>query len=343
MEEEEFRFKMSVEGKVTDAGTFEVLAITAGEGNGWIFGADMLRESLPLWSEAQCFIDHSWGERSIRDLAGVFYDAEWDEVAQGVKVKLRATGPGGPLLCELGKEVITEKGPKPKIGFSADILFTAKDKLVERILRVYSVDLVYNPARGGAFLRALNQLQEKATTEAQRARRKPNLNQNQHGAAPSPKPIQVIQKRTKNRWKKKPKKKLRYTAELAETQLNEDREAVRLLLNEQKRQADLAQEAGEARKVRAEMCGYLLESALGASKLPAAMQKHVKEQFAGKVFQPAELQTAIEGARGLVSELTGGLVVKGPGRISGMFDTGTSCRQLPMICWVHRETRIPKA
>jgi hypothetical protein len=58
---EEQRITLSASGHVTEAGKFEVVAMTAGEGNGWQFGEAVLRESLSLWDGATCFIDHgSW-------------------------------------------------------------------------------------------------------------------------------------------------------------------------------------------------------------------------------------------------------------------------------------------
>ncbi|MDZ4159755.1 MAG: hypothetical protein U1B80_08190, partial [Anaerolineaceae bacterium] len=69
---------------------------------------------------------------------------------------LKAMGPSAGVLTELGRQLLAEPEPKPEVGFSADVLFTAQEKRVERILRVFSVDLVLQPARGGVFLRALN-------------------------------------------------------------------------------------------------------------------------------------------------------------------------------------------
>ena len=57
-------------------------------------------------------------------------------------------------------------------------------------------------------------------------------------------------------------------------------------------------------EVRGEMCGYLLDTALAASCLSTVMQGHVRDAFADRIFEPVELQTAIEEARGLVAELT---------------------------------------
>ena len=105
------------------------------------------------------------------------------------------------------------------------------------------------------------------------------------------------------------------------TGVNKDLAAMQALLQVQQEKEKLAAEAEAARAVRAQMCGYLLESGLAAAKLPAAMAAHVKAQFAGRVFDAGELDTAIQGARKLVSELTAAAVVQGPGRISAMFDS----------------------
>jgi hypothetical protein len=174
------------------------------------------------------------------------------------------------LVTALGKELTTKytkdtkggKGGKgeevrPRVGFSADLYFLADKKVVTRIMRVNSLDLVFNPARGGAFLRALNSVSEK---------------------------------------------------ELG-------------LLQVQREKEKIAAEAEQMRAVRAQMCGYLLESGLAAAHLPPAMAEHVKAQFSGKVFEAGELDGAIQSARKLVSELTAGAIVQGPGRVHAMFDS----------------------
>src|SRR5690606_31325670 len=53
--------------------SYDVVAITAGVGNGWNFTAEALRRSVALWEGVETFIDHgiAWGGRSVRDLAGV--------------------------------------------------------------------------------------------------------------------------------------------------------------------------------------------------------------------------------------------------------------------------------
>jgi len=147
--------KLQLNG-VPGAGEFEILAITAGDGNGWQFSADVLRQSLALWDGCECFVDHALEGHSLRDLAGVCHSPHYEAGQQGVRLKLRPVGPAGPLLVELGQAMLGAD-PKPAVGFSADLVFEANGQQVTRILRVLSVDLVLEPARGGQFLRALNQ------------------------------------------------------------------------------------------------------------------------------------------------------------------------------------------
>src|SRR5574340_456638 len=148
------------------AGEFEILAITAGDGNGWQFSPAVLAESLALWDGCECFIDHAWEGRSLRDLAGVCHAPQFDAARQGVRLRVKPVGPAGSVLAELGRAML-EEGPHPAVGFSADLVFEAAGKQVERILRVLSVDLVLDPARGGQFLRVMNQKQLNYSTKGQ--------------------------------------------------------------------------------------------------------------------------------------------------------------------------------
>jgi hypothetical protein len=283
-EPQEQHQQFEVSAQVTPAGSFEILAITAGSGNGWDFPAETLRTSLALWDNAQCFIDHEWMGHSLRDLAGVLHTPTWDDSTKGVKLQLKPVGPSAPLLVELGRQILAEGEPHPNVGFSADIFFTSQGKKVQTILRVLSVDLVPNPARGGVFLRALNSVQFPIPKETRTM----------------PDPILTN----------------------AQAQLTADQAATRALLDETARiNANVTAEAAAARQVRTEMCAYLLDAGLSASKLPVPSQAAIRKQFTGKVFEAPELQAAIDDARELVSSLTAGLTVQGPGRVHSMFDT----------------------
>ncbi len=155
----EQRQRLALEAAPLSPEKFEILAITAGSANGWEFPAEVLRESLQLWEGVNCFVDHDWTSRSVRDIAGVLRKPVWDEAAQGIRAELHAFGPSAELLARIGRQVLEIRdAPAVRVGFSADVLFNGRGKRVEKILRIFSVDLVYNPARGGMFLRAMNSL-----------------------------------------------------------------------------------------------------------------------------------------------------------------------------------------
>ena len=272
MTEQTHQVQFTLTGEATPAG-FDVLVISAGKGNGWNFSAGVLRASLQLWDGVQCFLDHDLKTRSVKDLAGVFHTVVWDEDKQGIRAQLRALGPAAPVLAELGRAILGDQQPKPAVGFSADVIFKAAERVVTQIIRVLSVDLVMDPARGGAFIRQLYQQQGDSVM-----------------------------------------------AEIVETpDKGTELEALRGLLQVQQEKDALAQEAEKAKAIRVQMCEYLLTSGLAASRLPAPAAEQLRKQFAGRVFEPTQLNTAIDDSRALVSALTGALIVQGPGRIHGMF------------------------
>ena len=148
------RERVSLQSCQTGREEIEILAISAGSGNGWIFPARVLRDSLSLWDGVECFIDHAWENRSLRDLAGVCHHPRWSEESHGVRLSLRPFGPAASLLQQAGEAMRDQSAPLPKIGFSADLVFSAAGREVTCIEKVLSVDLVVHPARGGVFLPA---------------------------------------------------------------------------------------------------------------------------------------------------------------------------------------------
>lgn len=288
------RERLNVTATPNSKGIFEVLLITEGQGNGWNFSAKVLKDAVKLFEGAECFVDHIgfFGDgQSVRDLCGVFYDVEFDEVANGIKGKLKTLGPSGPLAAALAKEWLQESEPRPAVGLSADIGFKASGRDVSEITRVFSCDLVFEPARGGAFIRAINSMGGWS-----RQIREVGMQDETTAAAPA----------------------------VAE---NPDVVAARELLQVTAEKAKLAAEVEAARQVRVQMCAYLLDSGLTASKLPQVVQDRIRKQFSGKVFDAAELQAEIDGAREMVSQLTGGASVAGlRAAVSGMFNSDDQLR-----------------
>ena len=249
---------------------FEILAITAGAANGWVFPEEVLRESLELWDGVNCFVDHAPNARSLRDMAGVLRKPIWDVERHGIRAELHSLGPSAEVLQEVGRQVLEDDGgTSVRVGFSADVLFRGQKGKVEKILRIFSVDLVYNPARGGVFLRALNQM----------------------------------------------------GFETQETGGNMTEKQTEMAVMSGETSAagqDIQAQLAELHTMREEMSGWMLESMLAGSSLPHSLQSRIRQQFSGRTFAPAELQTAVREARTLVGELEGGKAVRGPARVEGM-------------------------
>ena len=239
------------------------------------------------------------GHHSVRDLGGVLHSAVWDDALGGARVKLRTQGPSGPLVNALGREMLGEAEPKPRVGFSTDVIFQAEGMNVTEILRYMTTDLVYDPARGGAFLRALN------SVGATSARGGKMDGQDGKGTPP---PVATVPTAPA-------------VGSVADG-LRADLKAIQDMAGVQAQLAKIGEEVDAARVLRTAMCQQLLDSGLAASYLPAPAAASVRAQFAGKLFDAAELQKAIEDARKLVADLTAGAVVSGVTRVHAMFNSG---------------------
>lgn len=295
----EERVILAGEGAPGADGLFDVALISAGESIDGRFSFDraVLSDSLPLWDRAECFVDHDRGNhRSVRDLGGVFHSPRFDEVTGAVMATLKVGGPAGPLVAALGREMLADGDVKPRVGFSADVGITTDGKRVRRITKVFSVDLVFNPARGGAFVRALFSFEAAESREEI--------------------PMDVV--------KEAPVKAVAGDGGNVMAEMQANLSAIRELSDVQAERAQLAAEATAAREVRLAMCGHLLDTGLSASKLPGPMVEHVRVQFAGRVFEPSDLTGAIDQARKLVSSLTGGASVVGLNQVRGMFNSADS-------------------
>lgn len=275
----------------------EILAITAGIGNGWQFSPAVLRASLPLWEQASCYADHTTASHSVRDLGGILENPSWDEQAQGIRAVLKTSGPAARVFIDLAAAAIAN--PALPVGLSADILMQVDGRVVQRILKVRSLDAVTHPARGGRFIRVL---QSKGTpmTESTSITIPPG-DEGQPPQPPQPDPSPQLAVNLEK--------------------LDANARAMAAFLGEQERQAKMQAQIEASDQVLAAQCGFLLNSALIASRLPEVTQARLHRQFENTVFQPAQLQSAIDEARAEVTALTAGAQVQGPGRISGMFNT----------------------
>ena len=133
--------------------------------NGYSYARTAMREAVVLYEGVQAFINHPSTEevktnrRDVRNLAGKFENARFDE--QNVRVKADFVG----LPNENGKLFVDIAEHMPKIAGTsqnASGRFTLIDgkKVVESITKVYSVDLVANPATNNGLFETENNHKE---------------------------------------------------------------------------------------------------------------------------------------------------------------------------------------
>lgn len=299
-QEETYNLQITLQA-IPGAHGFEIKAIDAGTGNGYTFAPSVLKRSVPLWDGIEVFLHHDKSTmlgRDVTRLAGYTTQPTWNEDSQAIQCQLTTSGPSGQALYELGQQKLA--GAPLNIGFSGDIMLTHKNRIVEEITKVNYLDCVHNPARGGAFVRALFQTDPNSggSIMAQNTNQDPEeVGVQQPPATP--------------------------TTTQAE---NKDLEAARTMLQAINEKQAREQEETEARKVRQGMCKYLLDAGLAGSRLPEAARQHIRAQFQDesgqvRVFDPSELETAIEGVRTLMADVQASSIISGPGKVRGMFST----------------------
>jgi len=292
--------------KLATGGEYEIIAISAGKGNGYNFPAATLKTAVQMWSRVPCYIDHEATpdkkRHSARDLAGLIHSPQWSEAEQGIQARLKPTGPSADALRKLADAALED--PDLPIGFSADIFIdTTDNNVVTAIKRVISTDAVLKPARGGKFLRVLQSIISKGD-QTMKVKIKRN------GVEMLVDEAEVL-----------PTDELITEAHLSE-QIDADAQAVRNLLGEKARLQQLEEDERKTKATRLKMCEYLLDAGLANSKLPPAAQTVVRKQFSGKTFKPTELEEAIDGQRKVLAEVLASQRISGPGRSTGaMFNS----------------------
>lgn len=142
----------------TDTG-FDILAIDEGEakGHGIRFSSAVLQEAVSLYDSKPVFIDHAglFEAPSVRNLAGTLHAPAWDNGRRGIAAKLTPAGPAKDVLLAVREAAKTNPAIMEAVGFSSVVNVKLDTKgNVTKIVRVKSVDVVIDPARGGKFLSA---------------------------------------------------------------------------------------------------------------------------------------------------------------------------------------------
>jgi len=247
--------------------------------------------------------------KSVRDLVGWMSD-----------VAANATGLEGTLNILKSaawlKDMIGDawaRGKKDIVGLSHDVLAATmpgtNPKKVEKIVKVDSVDVVYDPIAGGKILRM---------AAAYQAGRK------EEGMLE--KLLAALKTKSADLYKS-------IEAKITDKTITED-EVIALLASatgDTKDTKDLDQRiqaavkaAGDAggaemrqllEQSRITACGLTLKDELRESGLPDLSQARVKKQFDGKVFDVTALQAAVNDEKEYLDKLTGAGIVSGAGGV----------------------------
>jgi len=283
---------IQLQASAQEPGRFEVVTISAGVGNGLTFPPAVLQTSVPLWSNTSAFVNHDASRaRKVEQFCGILQTPQWDASAQAIRATLVTTGPMGPTVDTLAREMLANPDLPIPIGLSADVDVVLDGTTVTRIVHVASVDVVHKPARGGKFTRALNGEPDSADTQGDLPMSTPNETQGAQTAANAATPPAV----------------------------DPNLEAARRLLQIQSEQERQAAAQAEQDKILVSMCDKLLESSLLISKLPEPARAHVRAQFSGRIFQATELDTAINAVREMLAASQ--QVVTGAGRVNHVIDS----------------------
>lgn len=259
---------------------------------------EVLKAAVPLYDGARVFAltqgqhadpKNPFG-KSVRDLVGWLSD-----------VKANATGLEGHLnilktAVWLRDALVDafERGKKDLIGLSHDVLGkVAKGKrIVESIVRVDSVDVVYDPIAGGKFLRMA------AARDKGQAEKEGNMFEKLLAAFKAARPEEY--------------KKIE--GKVADGTITED-EVIALIaaLPAEQKTGDLEEIKRLLEETRITACGVTLQNELKESGLPELSQARVKKQFEGKVFETKALQATIKDEKEYLDKLTGSGIVTGHG------------------------------
>jgi len=308
----EERLKLHLAASLTDRPKYAVTLIKAGPTlHQWRFPAPVLQAAVARFQGAACFVDHTDGflngNASIRDLAGVITGVAWDPdvTPQGAltgRLALNRT-PAADWLEAFLDQIIADRDeglPVPNVGLSADLYaayyLDGDTRVASEIRRVQSVDVVFDPAAGGAFDRVLNSMKggiimkdDKLTTGAIRSDSLP--------ASPPP--------------------------QAEETRVNTE---VRLPNTAHGDQGSAAIEAAakQAQDLLRAQCQTVLEGALTCCDLPRPMKETLRAQFSGRVFAPETLDAEISRYRTMLAGMLEDKVITGVGQaldahsVSGM-------------------------
>ena len=169
--EETTRVPVALQLAAEGADVYQVVAIDAGIGNGWMFSPAVIERAVPHFQRVNVYLGHAGpegrgpnGERQPADLAGVFWGGYYEPESAAIRGRLRLGGPAAPLaraVAEAYLEAYAMGEAAPDVGLSASLYLVAEGQTVVEITSVESLDVIATrPGRGGRFEAALTSMED---------------------------------------------------------------------------------------------------------------------------------------------------------------------------------------
>jgi hypothetical protein len=319
---QEERIRLTLASNLTAKPNYAITIIKAGPTlHRWHFPASVLQAAAARFQGAACFVDHVQpgffqdANPSIKDLAGVITDVTWDQAvtpsgALTGRLALNRT-PAADWLELLLDQIISDREeglPIPNVGLSADLYagyyIDGTTRVATEIRRVQSVDVVFDPAAGGAFDRVLNSMKGGPPM-------KDEITTTTPGAQPPDSPPASTPPRAEE------------TRVTQDVQLGHpaQAESTSAVINAA---AAMDAAAQQAQDLLRSQCQTVLDGALTWCDLPQPMKDAIRAQFAGRAFAPDTLDAEIKRYRTMLAGMLEDKVITGAGqavdgtRASGM-------------------------
>lgn len=294
---------------------WEVVLIEAGlSANGNLYPEEVLRCAVPLFEGIKAFADHATQteirerpERSVEEIVGWFESPRFE--GRGIRATFKLS-PAAHRLRELLVDA-WERRKQNLIGFSVDALAQCEERRtpqgvineVKKIVKVFSVDVVTDPAAGGNVLRLVA-----AARTADLSEENEQMKERLHALLVKVDPA-------------------------AAQSLSEDATAEEVLVALEKVPANEGVENRRAKEgagrtsappappderhvheARLSACNAVLESHLFGSGLPLPVQAAVRRDFGARIFESRELLDRLAEDRKVWA------AVEGSGQVRGLGD-----------------------
>ena len=299
--------------------------------NGAIYPYEVLKAAIPLYEGAKVFAlsqgqhahpDNPYG-KSVRDLVGWISEVRAnDKGLEGtLNILKNASWLRDMLVDAFGQ------GKKDLIGLSHDILARTEPgsapAIVREIVKVDSVDIVYDPIAGGKFLRMAAAARAAGQKEATMLKailaalksKRPDLKTQiealeAKGDAVTEDEVTALVAAAAVKQEDDPKgEKIKEEITKLVASLTD------ITGKQAKETLDKAMKLFED-TVKLNACANLLVEEINGSELPDLLKKRIRKQFEGKIFEEADLKAAIKEEKEIADKLSGSGAVIGVGGLA---------------------------